>query len=435
MAAAQKNWLVSSLRLEAQEGDFLRKSAHSYATRIGLMAGEFLLNIVVTRLLGPEGRGGLALAGSAAGVVSQFGMIGQNAANVFYSAKRRIPLGTLLSNSLLLSLLVGLLFMGGLAIGGAPLREWMGLSTLMLLLVVVAVPLQMGQQLQRGLMMGRELVYAANHLEIQVKLLQFVLIGLVLLGGMIEPETVFAVGIVVSGAALVLGARQLVRHVPGFRLGSPSIPVFHRTAGYGGKAYVASLLSFAVLRVDIFLINHFLGLESAGLYAAGMAIVNAIYVLPSTLSQLLLARLSSMRERTARLRFAGRIALLVSVIMAPLLAIAWYFAYDLFILLFGVAFADASFAFQWLLPGVFIWSVEANLRKLYSSNGFASWIVYAWALAFLVNLGLNLVLIPDYGISGAAVASSLALGLVGCWTFAVFAKDVLTIPGSRESRE
>lgn len=389
------------------------------------MALEFVVNILVTRLLGPEGRGVLAMANSTSGLVSQFGLLGQNAANVYYGARRRIPLGPLLVNSLLLCLLVGVLFGGVLVAGYPQVADWLDVSDSMLLLLVLAVPLLMGQQLIQGLLLGRELVYSANHLEIQVRLLQLLMVGVVVFVGLVQPEIVFALGLLASLLAIALGVRVLTKQVPGFQVGRPSLLVFRRTLGYGGKAYTASLLSFAVMRVDVFLINHFLGLEAVGLYAAGLAIVNAIYVLPSTLSQLALARLSNMRERWSRLVFAGRLAALVSLVMLPVVVIAWLCADGFFLLVYGEAFRDGALAFVWLLPGVFIWSVEANLRKLYSSDGFANWILYAWALAFVVNLMLNVLLIPLYGIIGAAMASSLALGLVGFWTFVVYGRDLL----------
>ena len=45
-----------------------------------------------------------------------------------------------------------------------------------------------------------------------------------------------------------------------------------------------------------------------------------------------------------------------------------------------------------------------------------------WAVSFIVNLSLILLLIPQYGIVGAAMTFSIALSLVGFWTFSVYAR-------------
>ena len=420
-----KDRFMASICLDEGERDFMKKSVHSYATKVGLMASEFFLNVLITRLLGPEGRGLLALVNNAAGLVTQFGMFGLNAANVYLSAKRRVPIGVLLTNSLLLSIAVGGIFALFVVSDFQAVTQWMAVSHMLLVFLLLAVPLQLCQQLIQGLMLGRELVYATNHIEVQIKIVQFMGIGIVIYTGMVGPESVFLIGMLSTVIAIILALRALDRNVPGFRIGRPSRPVLQRSAGYGGKSYLASLLSFAVLRIDIFLIHHFLGAEGAGLYAAGLAIINAINVLPTILSQLALARLAAMSGHRDRLRFAGRLAAFVGIVMAPMLGLVWLFAPSLFELLYGESFLDAAYAFQWLLPGVFIWSVEVFLRKVYESNGYAVWVVYAWATAFIANLVLNLLLIPVHGIVGAAMASSAALLMVGAWTFVVFGRDLL----------
>jgi O-antigen/teichoic acid export membrane protein len=47
-----------------------------------------------------------------------------------------------------------------------------------------------------------------------------------------------------------------------------------------------------------------------------------------------------------------------------------------------------------------------------TSDGYHLGVVYNWAIAFVVNVILNIILIPEYGIQGAAIASSAAVTLV-----------------------
>ena len=83
---------------------------------------------------------------------------------------------------------------------------------------------------------------------------------------------------------------------------------------------------------------------------------------------------------------------------------------------FGEDFAPAAPALVALLPGVFFLSLYTILANYLAAIGLPAIAVVAPFLALVLNVVLNLLLIPPYGATGAALASSaayLALFLVG----------------------
>lgn len=408
-----------------RRSDFARKSLHTYATKIVLLGSDFILGVMITRLLGPEGRGIVSVAGASAGLISQFGLFGLHNANTCFVAKQRLSPSVLLGNSLLLAALIafGAVFV---IVGVSHFQPSMlPLSLTMLGLMWLAIPIQALQSLVPSVLLGLQEVYAGNRIELVTRGAQLGLLAILLAGGVVSPEAVFLTGVLVGAAGVALGVRVALRHTT--QRVRASWPAFKESLGYGFKSYLAALFSFAVLRLDLLLISYLLGVAEAGLYAVAITLISAIFMLPTTLAQLAFARLSALSDWQEKVQFATRVAAVSGLLMLVLVLPLWAFADPLFLFVYGSDFAHSAGAFVWLLPGVLVWSVEGVLRKLYTSDGYASWVVTAWGMALLCNLLANLWLIPIHGIEGAAIASSLSLAVVGAWTLSVYLRDLVAL--------
>ena len=77
----------------------------------------------------------------------------------------------------------------------------------------------------------------------------------------------------------------------------PSIDVlgYLRPAlGYGVKAHLGNLVAFLNYRMDIFLVNLFVGPGGAGLYSIAVRLVEQLWMISRAVSTVLLPRLSAM---------------------------------------------------------------------------------------------------------------------------------------------
>src|ERR1700739_153197 len=79
----------------------------TYVTRILLIAIGLAITVVVSRTLGPSGRGLFAVATAIAAIGVQFGNFGLHASNTYCVAKDRELLPVLIGNTLIVSLGIG----------------------------------------------------------------------------------------------------------------------------------------------------------------------------------------------------------------------------------------------------------------------------------------------------------------------------------------
>ena len=80
-------------------------------------------------------------------------------------------------------------------------------------------------------------------------------------------------------------------------------------------------------------------------------------------------------------------------------------------LLFGAAYSDSTTALLLLLPGIWCLSMQIILANDLAGRDYPAFLPLTWSIVLTVNVGLNLIWIPRFGIAGAAAASSVAYAL------------------------
>jgi O-antigen/teichoic acid export membrane protein len=80
--------------------------------------------------------------------------------------------------------------------------------------------------------------------------------------------------------------------------------------------------------------------------------------------------------------------------------------------LYGAPFRDATTQLLILLPGVYLVGIEAVLVQHFNSTGLPVAIPVFWLAALVVNVALNLALVPGWGARGAALASTISYTLI-----------------------
>jgi O-antigen/teichoic acid export membrane protein len=182
-----------------------------------------------------------------------------------------------------------------------------------------------------------------------------------------------------------------------------------------GLPLATSILLVALLnRADFIMLERLAGIESVGLYGAAYRVTGMLEKFPllvmgtlyPIMSRLALDDPARLRDvyRKALLRFAG-IGLVaggaVAVMAGPLLAVV-----------FGEPFREGAPALRWLIVAtgcLYLAMTGGNLLIAVSRPGDN---VKAIAAGTVVNIGLNLVLIPARGIEGAAIATAASLVIV-----------------------
>ena len=401
---------------------FWQTIVETYLVRILLTGLGLATTVVVSRALGPSGRGLFAVAAAIAAIGVQFGNLGLHASNTYYVAKDGTLLPVLVGNTLVVSFGIG----GTASLVGWILdKSWPQLLPIhgtLLLLALGWVPFGLALMLLQYLLLGIDHVRAYNGTELATRVLGLVFLGVAIVAGRIKPEVLFTAtmgGLILSFCwALFKTLGMLDRPI------FVSLSVFKDHVRLGTKAYLIAFFGFLVLRIDLVMVKYLLGAEATGYYSISEIMAENMLLPAVVIGTILFPKLSGMTDSKEKLHLTKKAALVAAAFMVPVMIVASMLATTVIKLVFGSRFLPAVGPFIWLMPGTFFLGIETVIVQYLNSLGFPKIIAYFWLLVTIVNIGINFWAIPTYGITGAAIVSTASYSLIFMLILIVVYNDV-----------
>ena len=401
----------SSPDYNLSESGFTHKVIETYGTQILLLAVGVATTIVVTRALGPEGRGLYAVMIATGRLGSQFCNLGLHVSNTYYVAKNPRLLPSLLANALGVSVLVGGLCAAATAGVFHCAPDIAPLHGTLLTLTLLWIPFGLAYLLMQNLLLALLQVRSYNIIEIVNRTGYLAIIVLLVALHSLSVQTAFISTLILLVASLVWAIWRLTDYV-GTKLPALSFALFKDNFSLGFRGYLISLLGFMVLRIDLLMVKYMLGTVQAGYYSVAAGIADYVLLLPTVVASILFPKLSASSDLTAKWRFAKRATLATGAILLPIAVIVVCGSGPIITAVFGVAFAPAAVALRWLAPGIVALGLQVVMVQYLNSVGYPALLVAAWSTCTVLNVGLNWWAIPAYGIMGASLVSSISYSLM-----------------------
>ena len=394
-------------------GSRLRRNIGYTLGRQLLAAGaQLLLVVIIARALGPEGNGQYAMAILLPTLMVNFLNLGVGPATVYFVGRGELTASQAIQGNLWLGIRVAAL---GLPCGLPVLyffgdALFPGVSLGLLLLGLATFPVSLLLAYLNTILQGLEDFRAFNAATLIPPYIALAGTALTLLAlGMGTQAAVVAYLIgQLLGLAMTLTFLRRKQRGEGAR-GEPVTGQARKVLGYGWKAHLSNILAFVNYRADIFLVNFFLSPAATGVYVIAVQIAERLWMLSQAASTVLLPRLSAMHEDpVARLRLTNRSFRVVLFLTAGAGGFCAFALHWLLVPVFGAAYAEAMNAFLWLLPGVIAGAGARVQSNCIAAAGKPEWNMYVAVLVVTTNVVLNIMLIPGFGIVGAAMATSAA---------------------------
>jgi O-antigen/teichoic acid export membrane protein len=401
---------------------FVQDSLQVMSGQVVMMALGLVNGIITARWLGPSGRGTFQLLTLLPIMLSNFVKLGIPQASVFYMRRRGASASDVASNSIWFAVV-----MGGAAVAVCWVwRDWLLANFLkqappeLLLPSLLLIPFVLLQFYLLGVAQAEERFREYNVRQVAPNFLSLV--------GLTITLVLLRLGLV--GAVLVQVAIQVFmtlwmtwrvhREAP-LHLGWNG-ELARGMLSFGGKSYVQTLAATLHLRLDQFLCAYFLTPADVGLYAIAVNFSNLLLKIPDATGTVMFPRLAGSSERDAHAATTRvcRHTLFVLGLGIIALAAGGPIAIPL---LYGHRFDGAVMPLLILLPGLLMAALYQLLTRNFTSRGKQEINIVAACLALALNMGLNLVLIPRWGIAGAALAHGLSYGAAALLLLVAFVRE------------
>ncbi len=377
------------------------------------------ITILVTRVTGAHGRGIYALASSVAILAAMVTALGISWAAIYYIGQRLFPLADVASTLLTASMAAAGVAMVGIAAAYLLFQNtyFHEVSpTQALLMLALTAFLQLATTTS-SIVLGtnRPLHYAAITM-IQVVVALVIQVILAAAGSLTATSALVAL---VVGAATSAGYGLVLvgREVP-LRLGLDS-KVLRSFFNFGIRGYAANLMMLLSYRLDALIVNGLRGVTSLGYYSVATAMAETLTYGAVGFALILFPQVSSVERREAdRITpVVCRNAVFMTLIGAVVMFVV---SRQLILFVFGSGMTPALLPLWLLLPGIVSLAPTRVIASYLSGIGKPIYTTYIAAGAVILTVVLDLLLIPPFGISGAAAASSIVYTCTAVASVVVF---------------
>lgn len=400
------------MQSNAKSQSVLYDGFYTLVLRLANMGAALAVGVLTARILGPAGKGVYTLPIVQAGIVSTLftGLTSSTTYHLLNGHARRGIVTTMTIATVLFvaaaSIAVFLIALASHALWAAPAA-------------IASLPSAAMWNVVTGYVIGIRRVRYATTITLAITLLTFAVTATgfyaigrtvpVAVGAWIAGQTVISV---VVWIAMLVHARTL----------QPGDPIdfgsYVRLALKAGATNLVSLLNY---RADLYLVAIMLPPIDLGLYSVATSAPQSLLV-PTQVAALVTSPHIGTMEKPAAARLAARCVRNNLLMAVALCALLFAFAPWVVNLFYGAAFVPLVPSLRILLIGVVVLSLGSPISSYYTLKLAKPEIpLILAAISAAICIAGTVVLIPGFGIAGAATASTIAYFVgqgLGLWYFA-----------------
>ena len=417
-----------------------RQGMHTLVATAAIVCLSFGSNVLLSRALGPSGKGVIDLANATTALFSLV-LGGSLAAGLTKVVAQHRGVPAVLARPLTIWMTLAVLLTTGWLASAPQLSIRLGLlpaqpGWFWIVYLSIAIMLALALAQIRGALVGLQALIGVNRIEIGVKAATLVMFALLpLLSG--AGTKAFALAALAGNAGMTFAFALLLR----WRWKPATSGSWHELLQFSMSLHGANVLYYVTQRIDVFFVQAQHGSSEVGIYALAVTLTQILLLASNAFALPLLPSISAQSDPAVATGATSRVVRLylsLSVIGAIMLAAVMSWALPL---VFGVAFAPSLMPMLILLPGVIAFGLTNILISYFFGRGHAR---YNLALSFsglIITIVGNMALTPRFGAIGAAITSTIAytwsgvLALAGLARFGKLTWREIMQPRMSEFRE
>ena len=406
----------------------VKSGIHTLGTNLVQVASVLTITAIIARTLGPERKGIYDLYVTTALMFSTFAGLSLPSGVTYVVASGRANIAELKGRLWLAAVAQGLgtyivlVALKRVGLLGHVLPDVLGRPGL--IAVAVNVGLLAVSSGWRAILVGLHEFIRANVGDVIKQFAGLVLLGILLTAmslGSGSPEVVYFVfanlGAVI---AAICAYERAMRHAP---ISDCPSSGFREVTVYSLPSFAANAVQFLNYRLAVYFVNEYAGAATLGLYQTATLATQALWLLPSAIAAITFPKVAAAAaagtDKASQTAQCVRIVSWVSIFCAVGMAA---FAPVMVPLVFGRAFRGAVPMLLLLLPGTVAFCPAQVLAGYMAGIGRPGLNLAASCVGAALTIGLNALLVPVYGASGAALATSISHGANAAMLYVFFVR-------------
>lgn len=276
-----------------------------------------------------------------------------------------------------------------------------------------------------SVLLGQQRIRAINGIAVLQALV--LVVAFALLACIPDPDAhAFVMASYLSfGAALVLGILAMRKHLP-VHAEAPA-NVLRLLIRQGTYVQMANGMQLMNYRLAYWLIEKFKGTAVLGIYTVANQLAEGSWLVPKSLAMVLYSRISNIREMEGQRLLTLSFLKLSLACATGMVAVLVLLPAGVFQWLFGPEVTGITPLIALLAPGIMGSAASQAFSHFFSGTARNLHNVVASGLGLVVTVAAGLLLVPAYGLPGAAITATLAYAIGTLYQTAAF----MRITGSK----
>jgi O-antigen/teichoic acid export membrane protein len=192
-----------------------------------------------------------------------------------------------------------------------------------------------------------------------------------------------------------------------------------------GLTYLAmNVLTLVIKQADILFVSHYFGHGEAGIYSAAVKISALIPFGLTIVDFVFTPRISAVFAKNDRkllqqyISHAARIVMIITIPLSLVLIVSGKYL----LMIFGDDFQTSYLPLIILISGQLINAFTGMVGPLMTMTGNQRIFLGVYVIASVIDLGLNVLLVPRMGATGAAIASAVSISILNLIMYVIVRK-------------
>lgn len=177
---------------------------------------------------------------------------------------------------------------------------------------------------------------------------------------------------------------------------------------YGSYVQTAGILQLFNYRLSYYLIEKFFDRATLGVFSIGVQISESVWIISKSIALVQYSRISNSNDNGYNVRITLEFIRFAAVFTLTVLLLLLLLPGDFFIFIFRSGFSNISDVILSISAGIFSVAISLMFSHYFSGSGKPWHNTISSGIGLIFTVSLGIILIPELGITGAGLTSSIA---------------------------
>ena len=387
---------------------FVKNSLYTLISNIIIICIGFFTSWVISRTLGAELQGIYNLAILIPNLMYNFLNFGQDTSTMFFLSNKTINKSDLIDNMIPVSIFYTIIstLLGTLFIFLLKDSMFTEVSNNTLIFALIISPLTFLNNNLTAVLKSEGEFFSVNKVQVINKIIYFLICTILFF--IVDVNIVIFANIIILSISIISLWKKI--GIKGIRI-KFNKEYQKKNISYGFKSYLANMITFLNYRLDTFIIKALSKSTMAvGQYGVSVTLAEQVWVFASAISSVMFPYITSIENDEDKSKVTS-LTFKIVMVVTFMAIIVLFFSSNLIRFVYGEDYYGSIIPLKILLIGVFSLSLGKILANDIASRGKPELNALSNLMGLLVNVIFNILLIPRFGIAGAAMATSISYTL------------------------